>query len=171
MRPFPIRKDRSPDWGGIDPIITHPHERERYRQHVHLNAELRRAANVNESHHYETILVIETIAQRRENWWHVPQQRSQTEIGRKFQGLATQWKRDTEHLSSMTKMILHRAYQQIIGLGPAAIKFILQELQEHPDYWFWALESISGKNPVQPEDDFDGAVRAWLNWGKREGYI
>lgn len=73
----------------------------------------------------------------------------------------------TEHLSSTTKMILHRAYQQMIGLGPVALKFILQELQERPDYWFWALESISGENPVQPEDDFDGAVVAWLNWGDK----
>ncbi len=110
-------------------------------------------------------------SQLQENWLQSPLQRSPVDVERKFHELAAQWRQETEHLSSTTKMILHRAYQQIIGLGPLALKFILQELQERPDYWFWALESISGENPVQPEDDFDGAVAAWLNWGRQEGYI
>ena len=110
-------------------------------------------------------------SQRQETWLKSLLQRSPIEVARRFHELATQWRRDTEHLSSTTKMILHRAYQQIIGLGPLALTFILQELQARPDYWFWALESISGETPVQPEDDFDGAVEAWLKWGRQEGYI
>ena len=56
-------------------------------------------------------------------------------------------------------------------MGPIAIKFILQELATKPYHWFWALESITGENPVHPDDDFDQAVEAWLRWGRERKLI
>src|SRR6266542_5554893 len=108
------------------------------------------------------ISVISHYVQRQQLWWQAPfeiEQESWAE--KKFQDLAQKWRKETKHISSLTKAILHPAYQRIIGMGPVAIKFILRELEERPHHWFWALESITGDNPVQPEDDFDGAVKAW----------
>ena len=100
-------------------------------------------------------------------WWQIPLETEKVSLAEKtFQDLTTKWRKETKHTSSLTKIILHPAYQQIIGMGPMAIKFILQELATKPYHWFWALEAITGENPVQPEDDFDQAVQAWLQWGR-----
>ena len=90
---------------------------------------------------------------------------------KKFKALAEQWRRDTEHVSFVKKACMHRAYQQIIGMGRDAIPLLLRELQQNPDHWFWALNAITGEDPAQSEDTFDGAVKAWLTWGKENGYL
>jgi hypothetical protein len=76
----------------------------------------------------------------------------------------------------MPRITSHPSFLRIIGLagefGKKAIeKLILQELEADPYHWFDALEAISGKNPVKPNDDFDAAVNAWLEWGRHEGII
>jgi hypothetical protein len=84
------------------------------------------------------------------------------------------WKNDTQHWSSMPRITSHPSYLRIIGLagqfGKKAVeKLILRELGDDPYHWFDALEAITGKNPVKPDDDFDTAVNAWLEWGRQEG--
>lgn len=96
---------------------------------------------------------------------------AETELAAEFEQLAHQWRRETSHLSNSTKMALHPAYQRIIGMGQAALPLILEELKRKPDHWFWALNAISGADPAQTDADFDGAVAAWLQWGREEGYI
>ncbi len=94
----------------------------------------------------------------------------QEELERLFDALVAQWRADTVFLSSVDKMATHPAYQRIIGLGRQALPLILRELQQKPDHWFWALHAISGEDPVQPGDNFDKAVAAWLAWGRQRGY-
>lgn len=95
-----------------------------------------------------------------------------SELVQRFQGLAAQWRRETRHLSLMSDIVLNTAYQQIIGMGKPAIALILQDLQREPDHWFWALRSITGENPIQPEDRGYMAqmAEAWLAWGRQHGY-
>lgn len=88
-----------------------------------------------------------------------------------FHRLVKEWRRETAVYSSITKKVLHPAYQQIIGMGPVAIPWILRELERKPGHWFWALNAISRKDPVAPEDNFDTAVTAWLDWGRKRGYL
>lgn len=88
-----------------------------------------------------------------------------------FVSLVSQWHRDTLFLSSIDKMAMHPAYQRIIGMGPRVLPLILRELQARPDHWFWALHAISGEDPVRPEDTFNEAVEAWLEWGREREYI
>src|ERR1700733_14858625 len=93
-----------------------------------------------------------------------------------FHEEADKWKAETMHLSSTARMISHPSYLRIIGLAREFKKneierLILQELESEPDHWFDALEAITGQSPVHPDDDFDAAVDAWLNWGRREGII
>jgi hypothetical protein len=97
----------------------------------------------------------------------------QTDIAARFAELAETWRRETAVISSTTEMAMHPAYQQIIGMGPAAVPLILRELEERPAHWFWALKAITSADPVQPEDR--GRLRqmtqAWLEWGKEHGYV
>jgi hypothetical protein len=88
-----------------------------------------------------------------------------------FRDLVRQWKDDTISLSSIEEMALHPAYQRIIGMGPAALPWILKELETEPDYWFWALRAITGQDPVQPSDRglLAEMTNAWLDWAKIRG--
>lgn len=91
----------------------------------------------------------------------------------KFHSLAEAWRQDVRFTSSLTEMILHPMYQRIIGMGLAAVPFLLRELEQKPDHWFWALTAITGADPVPAEDR--GKLRkmaeAWLRWGKEQGLI
>jgi hypothetical protein len=75
--------------------------------------------------------------------------------------------------SSYFDKILHPAYQKILTLGKAAVPFILRELQDMPNDWFWALRVITDEDPTTPEQagDMEAMARAWLEWGKGKRYI
>jgi hypothetical protein len=96
------------------------------------------------------------------------EQRSLQQI---FQKHVEQWKEDTEHYSSVTKMIMHPSYRRIMGMGPAALPLIFRELEQRPDHWFIALNAITGQDPAPAKSTFDDAVRAWLAWGTRQGFL
>jgi hypothetical protein len=93
-----------------------------------------------------------------------------------FREQAERWKSDTQHWSSVSKMLAHPSYLRIIGLarlstGNEIERLLLNELKTEPDYWFDALTAITGENPVQPANDFDESVNAWLEWGREKGII
>lgn len=113
------------------------------------------------------------IAIERTAWRVSTVARPDADLERSFRELAEKWRKDTLYTSSITSMVIHPAYQRIIGIGPEAIPMILRELQHRPAQWFWALRSITGEDPVDSEDA--GRVRkmteAWLNWGRKRGYL
>ena len=90
-------------------------------------------------------------------------------LARRFAGLAARWKAERGPSSSIDDLVLHPAYQQIIGLGPAAVPLLLEELRREPDHWFWALAAITGEDPVPPgsRGRLVEMAEAWLNWGAR----
>jgi hypothetical protein len=92
-------------------------------------------------------------------------------LAQRFQSLAKIWRDECAHLSSMREMVLHPAYQQIVGMGSSALPFIFTELERKPDHWFWALRAITQEDPVPPEHRGNVAemVRAWLRWAERRG--
>lgn len=93
------------------------------------------------------------------------------DVGTRFARLAADWKARSRHMSNVAQMAMLRPYQQIIGLGPAALPLLLGELAREPDQWFWALEAISGEDPVPAEANGRVAemARAWLDWGRGRG--
>ena len=96
-----------------------------------------------------------------------------TKAHTEFEAHASEWKRDTAHLSDPSMIAEHHAYQNIIGMGEEAIPLILRDMEESPSLWFSALRSITGESPVRPEDrgDIDAMTAAWLDWGRRRRYI
>lgn len=90
----------------------------------------------------------------------------------RFQSLAQRWKTETAHVSNIGKKALHPAYQEIIGMGKAAIPLLLAELRREPDDWFWALYAITGAQPVPAENrgNLKEMAAAWLQWGVVQGY-
>jgi len=92
--------------------------------------------------------------------------RDSEQLEEKFQRLAAEWRDETAHLSSLTKIVMHPKYQNIIGLGPDVLPLLFKELQIEPDYWFLALKAITEADPVSPEDygDLGKMTEAWLLW-------
>jgi len=66
---------------------------------------------------------------------------------------------------------MHPAYQQIIGMGQDALPLLIEELRREPDHWFWAMQAITGVNPVPPENRGNVAkmTQAWLAWAQQQG--
>jgi hypothetical protein len=95
------------------------------------------------------------------------------ELRKRFDQLTAEWKANTGHLSVSAQMAMHPAYQRIIGMGPAVLPLILDDLRREPHHWFWALQAITGEDPVPPSAR--GHVRAmadtWVAWGRDQGLI
>lgn len=95
------------------------------------------------------------------------------ELRREFDQHATQWKNEITVKSSITDIVLHPSYQRIIGMGYRVLPFIIEDLNESANFWFHALNAITGVNPVHPEDK--GRVprmrSAWLNWAKAHAIL
>jgi hypothetical protein len=91
----------------------------------------------------------------------------------RFHRLAKQWNKESAFMSSITEMVMLPSYQKIIGMGWAAVPFMLEELKDEPQHWFAALRAITDINPVPPEDA--GNVRkmaeAWVKWGRQNSTV
>jgi type I restriction enzyme M protein len=92
-------------------------------------------------------------------------------VAHEFNAHAEKWRRETQHMSSVTKMIAHPSYRRIIGMGRGAVRFLLKELSERRDHWLVALNSITGEDPAPPESTFEEATDAWLRWGREKGLL
>lgn len=93
---------------------------------------------------------------------------SKAELETIFKGLAKAWKEGTFGCSITTRRYAHSSYQAILVLGPDVVPFMLRELQERPDWWFEALKALTKADPTKPTDNFNDAVKAWLNWGREQ---
>ena len=88
-----------------------------------------------------------------------------------FEPLCKQWKAERNASSSIIDICTVPSYQRIIGIGPDAIPCIMKQLVDEgtePDHWFWALQALTGENPV-PEDEAGNMLKMsarWLEWWK-----
>lgn len=90
-----------------------------------------------------------------------------------FRRLQSLWEAQTAHLSSSTRIVSHPAFQEIIGLGTAVVPLMLQDLEQGPSLWVWALPTITGADPVPESDRGDIAkmTEAWLQWAREKGML
>jgi len=105
--------------------------------------------------------------------YYMPVSRLKYNIASKFYDLKKEWEAETGYLSSVTEIAMNPAYQHIIGMGQAAIPYILSELKVRSGHWFWALKAITGEDPVLPEQRgrIKQMAEAWLEWGRQRGYL
>ena len=95
------------------------------------------------------------------------------DLERRFNDLAEEWKYETAHHSMMSSIVLHKSYQEIIGLGRDVLPLILKKLSIESNHWFWALRAISGEDPVPACEvgKLDAMRDAWLKWGHDQNLI
>lgn len=85
----------------------------------------------------------------------------------RFDQLAAEWRGNVRYTSSVFDIAMQPSYQRIIGMGPAAVPFIIRELVDcESEHWFWALKAITGADPVALADRGNIAKmrEAWLKW-------
>lgn len=87
-------------------------------------------------------------------------------VKQKFLKLRKEWFDDTAHLSSPIQSAKHPAYQQVIGMGPKVVPFLIQDQLENGTHWFWALQSITGENPIQENHrgNIEKMANDWNRW-------
>lgn len=90
-----------------------------------------------------------------------------------FERLRRAWKDETAHLSIIRSKSMHPTYQRIIGMGERALRPIFESMSRKPDFWFWALESITGEDPVPrgSRGDLKAETEHWLVWARLHGYL
>ena len=92
-------------------------------------------------------------------------------LRKNFDRLSKSWLKESRHLSSATQKAMLPSYQEIIGLGPAAVPVILERLEKEPTQWFWALRAITRADPIP--DEHVGRVKEmandWIEWGRKNG--
>lgn len=88
-----------------------------------------------------------------------------------FQNLIARWHKERGATSSIGEMAMCLSYQRIIAMGEKAIPLILRQLEierGHPDHWFWALQILTGEDPVpsKARGDMRQMAKAWLKWAE-----
>lgn len=96
--------------------------------------------------------------------------RSPGDVAEVFRQHVAAWKAEmrASASSSLARMVANPNYQRIIGMGRPAVPYLLAELEARPDHWMWALEMITGENPVPPEHvgRLGAMASAWMEWGR-----
>jgi hypothetical protein len=88
------------------------------------------------------------------------------QLRQEFTALAAQWRLETQHLSQISKKVLHPAYLRISGMGSPVLPLLLAELRERPAHWFVALRAIANTDPARTATNPEEARQAWLKWGR-----
>jgi hypothetical protein len=94
-------------------------------------------------------------------------------IEEQFHRLANEWSQEMSTVSSVTALVSHPKYQEIIRLGWKVVPFLLVDLKTNGDFWFPALAEITGIRPFDRRDAGKSKrmTEAWIAWGKRKGII
>ncbi len=87
-------------------------------------------------------------------------------VRRQFEQLSAQWRAATSHQSDTDLVVNHPAYRRIIGLGPAVVPLLIEDMRRNREHWFVALEAITGERPTNDAmaGKIDQLVRCWVDW-------
>ncbi|HMJ08453.1 MAG TPA: hypothetical protein VK468_05575, partial [Pyrinomonadaceae bacterium] len=94
-----------------------------------------------------------------------------SDVELEFRELVEKWRKDTQHTSSVKKMVEHPSYKRIIQMGETVLEHLFKELNASRDHWLVALNAITGEDPVPEDSNYSDAVDAWLAWGRGKGYL
>lgn len=92
----------------------------------------------------------------------------------RFERLVRQWKSDLAVESSATRITSHPAYLEVMKMGKRVVPLILADISTHGTrHWGWALQCLTGVNPVSSEDIGRLARQNmhWLAWGRSQGLL
>jgi hypothetical protein len=85
-----------------------------------------------------------------------------------FNVRADRWEREAGIHSSPSARLIQKDYISIMAKGKDVAPFIFKRLQQSRKDWCWALERIfDPENPGEGINNYDGKVKAWLDWREK----
>ena len=104
--------------------------------------------------------------------YRMPASRQSLDLRARFDGLVEWWNRETQLTSSMTEIVAHPAYLEVIGMGKPVVPLLLREMARGGRLWAAALRAVTGVQPVPRESAGNAkrTIEAWLAWGRAHGY-
>jgi hypothetical protein len=85
----------------------------------------------------------------------------------KFDALVAAWH---EHQIGSARLdFQHSSYHQIIGMGWAAVPYLIERMCAKEPGWMYAVKCITGEQPVPADVRGDAAIQLWLDWAKAKG--
>lgn len=87
-----------------------------------------------------------------------------------FEKLADEWEQEVSNISSLTAMVAHPKYREIVDMKWRVVPFLISDLQHKRRFWLPALEEITGIQPFDPGDSGNTRrmIDAWVRWGKHK---
>ncbi len=90
------------------------------------------------------------------------------QLKKRFDFYNSIWQSETIFSSSISEITNNSAYRSIIGLGQEVLPFIIDDLKNNDSHWFYALEALTGQNPIK--ENHKGVVplmkKDWIEWAK-----
>jgi hypothetical protein len=91
-----------------------------------------------------------------------------------FSDLVEQWHRETGFLSNSQKIVDHPCYRTLIAMGWKVVPLIIEELEKGPDFWFDALEEITGERVmIAPKEEGNLKIISakWVALAYEKGWV
>ncbi|MEM9680531.1 MAG: hypothetical protein AAF901_09430 [Bacteroidota bacterium] len=94
-------------------------------------------------------------------------------IKKQFEDNKANWLEDTMFVSSSTEIFNNSFYQNVINLGEDAIPYMVIDMKENLNHWFYALSKITNVNPVVAEHAGNVELMAddWYHWAIQTGRL
>ena len=85
-----------------------------------------------------------------------------------FNSIKEMWWSETKNISIPSEKYKNKYYQEIINFGKNIIPYLLEDLDTPNGDWIYALNKITGENPVKSENigQFHKMKQDWINWSK-----
>ena len=81
----------------------------------------------------------------------------------RFQTLYEKWRNDTRFYSSISDLVNHDAFKNIITMDKDAVPFIIEEINREPSTLVWALNFIFHKKiSNNPDTTIPEACKLWV---------
>ncbi len=94
-------------------------------------------------------------------------------IKKDFDILTSVWEQETLFSSNFSEIINNSAYRSIISLGEDVIPFIIEDLKHDDKLWFYALELLTGQNPIK--ENHRGIIplmkQDWIDWAYKNDIL
>jgi hypothetical protein len=89
-----------------------------------------------------------------------------------IEALADTLEANTEHLSIVRRAAWTPTFSLLAAEGPAAVSAALHRLAgEHRPIWLLFLQRVAGERPAAGAGSIEDAVRAWRDWGEKQGLV
>jgi len=107
-------------------------------------------------------------------WVKSPVAKAEQEtVAERFHRLAAEWSQEIRHVSSLTAMVKHPKYREIVDMGMDVVPFLVVDLERNRRFWLPALREITGIRPYDSSDEGNPKrmMQSWIQWGRNKNYL